>query len=241
MLSLGYRETWRLIQISSDIAYYGINLNQSLILSRIGYTNGTTPYDTLWKLAVGNIIVQMAGYFPGFILGIFLPDIMGRKRQQGYLSALSACLYAIWAGVSDHTSTGGLITLFTLSQFVLNAGPNITTFLLPVELFPTRVRATAHGIAAAVGKSGAVLTAFSFGTAADAIGIEGVLGLLSGIMALCVACTFLIPETRGCTLEDLENNTLYGGARLGSDSSVEDVGKDAKVPKSVDSMMESKA
>ena len=106
-------------------------------------------------------------------MGIFLPDLMGRVRQQFIFSALAAVLYAIWAGVTDITSTGGLMVLFTLSQFVLNVGPNCTTFLLPVEVFPTRVRATAHGIAAASGKAGAVLAAFAFGSVKERIGISG--------------------------------------------------------------------
>lgn len=44
----------------SDIAFYGVNLNQSVILSKIGYDKGSTPYSTLHKTAVGNIIVQVA-------------------------------------------------------------------------------------------------------------------------------------------------------------------------------------
>ena len=44
----------------SDIAYYGINLNQSVVLSKIGYGKGATPYETLHRTAVGNIIVQAA-------------------------------------------------------------------------------------------------------------------------------------------------------------------------------------
>lgn len=46
--------------LASDIAYYGINLNQSLILSQIGYADGPTPWATLRNTAVGNIIVQAA-------------------------------------------------------------------------------------------------------------------------------------------------------------------------------------
>lgn len=103
------------------------------------------------------------------------------------------------------------MTLFTLCQLVLNSGPNPTTFLLPVELFPTRVRATAHGLAAATGKAGAVLTAFAFGTVTQAIGIQGVLGLFSGIMVLVALLTLMIPETKGRTIEDIENEVLYGG------------------------------
>ncbi|GIC90413.1 uncharacterized protein Aud_006847 [Aspergillus udagawae] len=43
-----------------DIAYYGINLNQSIILSRIRYSTSATPSEKLWKLAIGNLIVQSA-------------------------------------------------------------------------------------------------------------------------------------------------------------------------------------
>ena len=200
-----------LIVQRSDIAYYGINLNQSIILTRIGYAKGATPYETLWNLAVGNIIVQCAGYVPGYYVGIFLPDRIGRIPQQAGSSIIVASLYAIWAGVSDRTSTGGLITLFALSQFFLNLGPNCTTWLLPVEVFPTRVRGSAHGIAAASGKAGAVFTAFAFGTITDHIGLRGVLGLFSGIMFLVAAVTFMIPETRGRTIEEIEFGVLYGG------------------------------
>jgi PHS family inorganic phosphate transporter-like MFS transporter len=158
---------------------------------------------------VGNIIVSLAGYLPGFYIGIFLPDLVGRVRQQFWSSIAVAVLYAIWAGVTDHTSTAGLITIFTISQLVLNMGPNATTFLIPAEVFPTRVRGTAHGISAASGKAGALLTAFAFGSATDAIGLKGVLGMFSGIMALTALVTLWIPETKGRTLEEIEQDLHY--------------------------------
>jgi MFS transporter, PHS family, inorganic phosphate transporter len=89
-------------------------------------------------------------------------------------------------------------------------GPNCTTFLIPVEVFPTRVRGSAHGIAAASGKAGAVVTAFSFAQLTDAIGLPAVLGILSGVMALCALCTLLIPETKGRTLDEIEQGVMYG-------------------------------
>lgn len=133
-----------------------------------------------------------------------------------------AMLYAIWAGlIKAGVNTGGLLAIFTISQLVLNAGPNVTTFLLPVEVFPTRVRGTAHGIAAASGKCGAVLTAFTFGTVNQKIGLPGVLGLFSGIMALCALCTLLIPETKGVTIDEIEDEVLYGREKR-SDESITD-------------------
>jgi MFS transporter, PHS family, inorganic phosphate transporter len=142
-------------------------------------------------------------------LGIFLPDWVGRRNLQFYSCLITTALYAIWAGVSETASSGGLITLFTLSQLVLGAGPNITTFLNPVELFPTRVRGSAHGISAAAGKCGAVLTAFAFGSLVERTGLRGALGLFSGIMFLIAILTLMIPETKGKTLEEIENGVLF--------------------------------
>ncbi|MBE7182524.1 MAG: MFS transporter, partial [Terriglobus roseus] len=213
----------------SDIAFYGINLNQTVILTQIGYGKGATPYETLRNTAVGNIIVQAAGYLPGYYLGIFLPDLVGRVRLQFAGCALMCALYAVWAGVTNHTTTGGLMAIFTASQLVLNCSVNVTTFLLPVELFPTRVRATAHGVAAASGKAGAVLTAFAFGAVVEGIGLAGTLGLFSGVMALTALITLLIPETRGRSLEDIENEMLYGRSE-GSQSSPLFRGSDDQEP-----------
>ncbi|KAJ6007755.1 hypothetical protein N7540_011731 [Penicillium herquei] len=208
-----------------DIAYYGINLNQSVVLSRIGYAKGKTPWETLYKTAIGNIIIQAAvsasssnefiiytvtnknlqGYLPGFYVGIFLPDRIGRVRQQLFTCGMVCILYAIWAGISSpgvQTSTGGLMAIFAISQFLLTSGPNSTTFLIPAEVFPTRVRSTAHGISAAAGKCGAIIAAFAFGSVEDAIGLYGILGLFSGVMLLNTLVTLLIPEP-SLTIEGL--------------------------------------
>ena len=48
------------------------------------------------------------------------------------------------------------IVLFCLANFFQNFGPNTTTFIIPGEVFPTRYRATVHGISAACGKIGAI-------------------------------------------------------------------------------------
>ncbi|TPX12504.1 uncharacterized protein E0L32_000681 [Thyridium curvatum] len=192
-----------------DIAFYGVNLNQSTILSNLGFGAGDTVWETLFNTAKGNLIQVIAGYMPGYWLGIFLPDLIGRVRHQLLGCAIVSILYAVWAGVQSHTGTGGLFALFVISQFTLNAGAASSTFLIPVEVFPTRVRATAHGIAAASGKAGAVLTSFAFGTATQAIGFSGILGLFAGVMAVCTALTLLIPETRGKSIEEIEQGAMY--------------------------------
>ncbi|KAH8901583.1 hypothetical protein GQ53DRAFT_630941, partial [Thozetella sp. PMI_491] len=64
----------------------------------------------------------------------------------------------------------GLIALFTVAQFIQIARPSVTTFLVPIELFPTRVRGTGHGLVPASGKLGVVLTGLAFGNAEEAWG-----------------------------------------------------------------------
>ena len=49
-----------MLTLSSDIAFYGVNLNQTVILTKIGYGSGATTYLKLRNLAIGNIIVSVA-------------------------------------------------------------------------------------------------------------------------------------------------------------------------------------
>jgi hypothetical protein len=51
----------------------------------------------------------------------------------------------------------GLMFLYCFANFFQNFGPNVTTFIIPGEVFPTRYRATGHGFSAACGKLGAIV------------------------------------------------------------------------------------
>lgn len=66
--------------------------------------------------------------------------------------------YDHWKTV-DHT---GFVALCALTFVFSNFGPNTTTFIVPAELFPARLRSTCHGISAAAGKAGAIVGAFGF-------------------------------------------------------------------------------
>ncbi|KAM0066956.1 Low affinity inorganic phosphate transporter 3 [Helianthus debilis subsp. tardiflorus] len=56
----------------------------------------------------------------------------------------------------------GFVVFYSLTFFFANFGPNATTFVVPAEIFPARLRSTCHGISAASGKLGAILGAFGF-------------------------------------------------------------------------------
>jgi PHS family inorganic phosphate transporter-like MFS transporter len=62
-----------------DIAFYGLGLNNSVILSAIGYTGGSNVYQVLFNNAIGNIIIVCAGTVPGYWFTVALCDVWGRK------------------------------------------------------------------------------------------------------------------------------------------------------------------
>lgn len=75
-------------------------------------------------------------------------------------------------GSSTKTTAGAKVFffLYCLAQFFMNFGPNTTTFIVPGEVFPTRYRSTAHGISAACGKLGAIISQVGFAKLNDAGG-----------------------------------------------------------------------
>ncbi len=51
---------------------------------------------------------------------------------------------------------------FVLVMFSLNWGPNLATYVMPVQVFPKSIRGSFHGLSAASGKLGAALGSFLY-------------------------------------------------------------------------------
>ena len=58
-----------------------------------------------------------------------------------------------------------------MRYFFTEFGLNMTIFVLPGELFPTRFRATGHGISAGIGKLGAFIL---FPILGSSLGLRGI-------------------------------------------------------------------
>jgi PHS family inorganic phosphate transporter-like MFS transporter len=198
-----------------DLAFYGLGLNNVSVLSAIGFSGGANVYDKLRDNAVGNLVLVCAGSVPGYWLTVGLVDTVGRKPIQITGFFILTIIFSIIGFAYHHLSQGALLTLYVLAQLFFNFGPNTTTFIIPGECFPTRYRTTGHGISAAAGKIGAivaqVITAPLLAKGAPH-GCQGQacspwLNHLMQIFALFMLCgtlvSFLLPETKGCTLEEL--------------------------------------
>jgi len=116
-----------------DIAFYGLGLNNSIILQAIGYANhrDDNTYKILHEIAVGNVIIQFCGSLPGYYVAVGLIDIIGRKTMQiGSFLLLTIMFLIIGCCYDDlyaQESKASFITLFVLCQFFMNFGANTTT------------------------------------------------------------------------------------------------------------------
>jgi predicted MFS family arabinose efflux permease len=81
---------------------------------------------------------------------------------------------------------------FILFNLLMNAGPSSTTFTLAPILFPTQLRGTAGGFAAAVAKLGATLGVFLLPILKEKFGVPSVLGIISVVSLLGLVVTLIL-------------------------------------------------
>ncbi|KAI0322068.1 major facilitator superfamily domain-containing protein [Amylostereum chailletii] len=204
---LHYFSEWRHLKILMatsgcwfllDIAFYGINLNQNVVLQQIGFagTSGT-PWERLFKISIGNIIITVLGFVPGYYVTVLTIEKLGRKwiQIQGFL--LAALFLGIMAGRFHELSKVGFVVCFAFLQFFFNFGANATTYVYPAEVFPTKYRATAHGVSAASGKAGAIISSLAFNELSKNIGTPNVLWIFVGCCIAGAFVSLLLPEVKG--------------------------------------------
>jgi MFS transporter, putative metabolite transport protein len=98
-----------------------------------------------------------------------------------------------------------------LFNFMTNLGPNAQTYLLAGEVFPTSIRGIGAGVAAAVGKIGAVSTGFLFPILLASMGTTSVLYILvvTSLIGAVVTWMFRI-ETKGVNLDQIGREESTG-------------------------------
>ncbi|KAI4164209.1 MAG: hypothetical protein LQ342_002173 [Letrouitia transgressa] len=195
-----------------DVAFYGLGLNNAIILQAIGFAKGDSMYKIFYNTAVGNLVLVCAGAIPGYWVTVVLVDTVGRKPIQLMGFIMLTILFVIIGFAYHRLGENGLLALYVLAQFFFNFGPNATTFIVPGECFPTRYRSTSHGISAASGKIGAIVAQTVFGPlrqrgappgSTDSPWLNHVMEIFALFMLCGVGTTFLIPETKRKTLEEL--------------------------------------
>ena len=95
------------------------------------------------------------------------------------------------------------LIIYGLSYFFIEFGPNVTTFIYPPEVFPTKVRGMGTGASAAGGKVGAFVGTFlNVIILGSSIGESGLFIILAALSFLGLILTvFLLPEPRRISLD----------------------------------------
>ncbi|KXT00697.1 hypothetical protein AC578_8249 [Pseudocercospora eumusae] len=191
---------------ANDVFFYGNKLFQSEFIATISGQNSSVMVNWLWNLL--NIGVSLVGYY----LASFLIDNKnyGRKWMQiiGFLGdficfvipAFNYHYYAEGAGVHK------FMAMYFISSFFNQFGPNSVTFLVAAEVFPTPVRASAHGFSAACGKLGALTAAVLY----NYIDIPTRFLVVPwfGLAGALITFVFL-PDTTGLDLKEQERRWAY--------------------------------
>jgi putative MFS transporter len=143
----------------------------------------------------------------GIAFAVVLADIVGRIWLQvlGFIGCAAGLFIASMASnFSGGMQTAVIFIGFMLFNFMTNIGPNAQTYLLAGEVFPTEIRGTGAGFAAAIGKIGAVSTAFLFPILLASIGTSALLYILVGTSLLGAVVTWVYRiETNGVSLAEI--------------------------------------
>ncbi|MGE3919397.1 MAG: MFS transporter [Gammaproteobacteria bacterium] len=182
-----------------DIAFYGNSLSSVLILRSLNPGNSLL-IDTL---LTGLMFLVFA--VPGYILAAYNIDRIGRRRLQMLGFVMIGIIFSLLGLIPAlHENISWFILAFGISFFFINFGPNTTTFLIPAEVYPTSIRAEAHGVSAAVGKIGAFIGVFMLPYVLHHEGLAFIFILMSIVSLLGLMVTFLIPEMSNVSLDATE-------------------------------------
>ena len=157
----------------------------------------------------------------GFIFVAGWIERCGRIRAQsmGFLG-LAAGMATL--GLIAMSGTAAIVPIAACILFVklANAFPDITTWVLPVELFPTELRASAHGLATSFSRIGAATSVFLFPILQREWGIGPLLLVIAAAQLAASLLTVLTGhESAGRSLEEIAlGHTVPSVARSASAS-----------------------
>ncbi len=206
-----------------DYAYYGNTISTPQIIGLI-----SPQASTMTTIAIQLAIFVVAAV-PGYLLGIARLDRIGHRKLQLIGFAMMALCFAVIGLVPGlTTAVAPFLLVYGVSYFFTEFGPNMTTFVMPSEVFPVTMRATGHGISAGVGKLGAFIGVFLFPVLSSSLGLRGTLLLTAGVSVCGLLLTLVLPEPARRSLEEMSGGEVELSAVTAAASSA---GQDAARPK----------
>ena len=189
----------------NDVFFYGNKLFQSEFIMVIAPNDKSVMIGWLYNLL--NVGVELVGYY----MASFLIDnkLYGRKWMMIVGFFADFVCFVIPAFAYHHYTNAGIKSfqaMYFISSFFNQFGPNCVTFIVAAEVYPTAIRATAHGFSAAWGKAGALLAAVLY----NYISVETRFYVVPWFGLAGALLTFLfMPDTTGLDLKEQERRWKY--------------------------------
>ena len=140
------------------LGVYGIGVFLPVLVMALGLGGGSEePFQKIIDSVRVTTYINLC-ILPGFILGLYLVNRWYHVRIQVWGFVLCAAgLLLLYFGYRYHLPIGLSIAGFMIFELFLNAGPHLMTFIIPSQIYPVADRGEGAGVAAAMGKVGAVL------------------------------------------------------------------------------------
>ena len=210
---LGTAGSWFLM----DWALYGNSIMSNSMLSALVPSSVTGLSFVITTTEYSALIFGVAA-LPGYWLATFTIDRIGRKPIQtiGFAAmAVSFGILGIFHQLLSASFVAEFLVIYGMSYFFIEFGPNVTTFIYPPEVFPTKVRGLGSGASAAGGKTGAFLGTFLNVIISASLGESGLFLILAFLSLIGLIFTVvLLPEPKRLDLDEIsgENELLKGEA-----------------------------
>ena len=170
------------------LGVYGIGVFIPLLVMALGIEHQSTSATPIENVAssVKTTFWISCIILPGFLIGIWLAVKKVREVRLQSVSFWACAVSLLVLLFSYHLKWPVWISLISFMAFelFLNIGPHLVTYLLPPKIYPVEVRGQGTGIAAAIGKLGAVLGVFVVPVLLKWGGGVLVLGVSAFIMAV---------------------------------------------------------
>ena len=167
------------------LGVYGFGVFLPVLVMALGIERGSET--GIAKVMNSVEMTAIINFFilPGFAIGLLL---LRKLNHIGMLAGgfiiCGGGLGLLLAAYCLHLPLWVSVVGFIIFEVFLNAGPHLITFILPSQVFPVEVRSTGTGIAAMLGKVGAVLGVFFMPMLLKWGGIEVLLAVSIAVQVL---------------------------------------------------------
>ena len=135
-----------------------------------------------------------------------VPQVAALARGTGLIDLFLLLGTTLMVGTQQHVPL--VFAGFVVFNLFMNMGPKSIPHILPTELYPTQLRATGAGFAAAVAKIGAALGVFALPLVKSSFGVPTVLALMVIISLLGQTTWMFSMYGHGPALEQHQTQTL---------------------------------